>query len=62
MSDGAIIDVDAYERDGYTVLSGAVPPSLCIDLVEAMNEVLDCSTHHHLDGIKSDLDWGQVGF
>jgi hypothetical protein len=40
MSDGAIIDVDAYERDGYTVLSGAVPPSLCIDLVDAMNEFL----------------------
>jgi Phytanoyl-CoA dioxygenase (PhyH) len=40
MSDGAIIDVDAYERDGYAVLSGAVPPSLCIDLVEAMNEFL----------------------
>jgi len=37
MSDQIVVDVEAYERDGYTKLSGAVPPELCHDLVATMD-------------------------
>jgi hypothetical protein len=42
------VDVAGFDRDGYTVLRGAVPVDLCDDLVEAMNVFL---------GIKGPETW-----
>lgn len=34
------VDTEAFERDGYAVLRGAVPADLCDDLVDAINVFL----------------------
>ena len=40
MPDKDIVDSEAFERDGYTVVRGAVPTELCNNLVDAINEFL----------------------